>query len=175
METIFENKYSRTQEFHDEFALFALFRRRPTMIVLSCLVGFLFVVGVVYAVFWEGFVKYPILLTVCFSLPFVIGVEYFILYLRYKKRLYNNDIDLNHGQPFEIVCSVSENEIGILNESTGNKNSMELSRIVRVIKTKNYYMLGSKSKMFFVFKKDGFTKGTAEEFEIFLRKKGLKR
>ena len=67
-------------------------------------------------------------------------------------------------------------EDGIESYNTGNENKMQISydKIKKVIKTKHYYLLKSKAKLCWAFKKDGFTTGNPEEFLSFLRNKGFK-
>ena len=55
----------------------------------------------------------------------------------------------------------------------GTRQDLELSRIKKVVKTKSYILLQSNANLLYVFDKNGFTKGTLEEFLDFLRKKKL--
>lgn len=43
-----------------------------------------------------------------------------------------------------------------------------------VDKTKNLILLQSKASLIYIFRKDTFTKGTTDDFVIFLRSKGIK-
>lgn len=52
---------------------------------------------------------------------------------------------------------------------------MELSKIKKVFQTKNYYICISESKLAYALKKDSFTKGTAKEFEDFLKCRSIVR
>ena len=54
-----------------------------------------------------------------------------------------------------------------------NDTNIEFKNIEKVIKTKNYYILVSKAKLGIALKKDSFIKGTANEFEKFLKQKKL--
>ena len=50
---------------------------------------------------------------------------------------------------------------------------MSLKNIKKTVSTKNYYILVDNLNSAIIIKKDSFTKGTLNAFELFLKQKGL--
>ena len=163
MEPKFENRYIRTEEMIKEWYK-AFFFKRPIFIVISCFFVLSFIVVIVsYLIpYWTS--QYA-------GLYVIFGPVFWIItVLRYKKTLKiyaMRDEEISSGKPIEISLSVFDDRIDVCHETLGNKVPYDLSIVKRVMETKNLISLVTKSNLIIVFKKDGFTKGTAEEFMEF--------
>lgn len=171
MEPIFENKYICTKEYYKEYYRNINFEN-PIAIIIYIILGIGCIIGILSIIF-----PYLNILDKC-EAEFNIAIALFVLYVqmfayfRNKSLAYNRDMEINKGNPIERKIVITENESTIL-ISTNNNISVEFKNIKKVMKTKNYYILISKSNITFTLKKDGFTKGTAEQFEKFLKQKRI--
>ena len=78
-----------------------------------------------------------------------------------------------HGKEIEVNLTVTE-ELIKQSQSTGSEFQLNYRDIKRAIKTKKYIYLWSKTNMLYSLKLDSFSVGTADDFLIFLRNKGIK-
>lgn len=83
--------------------------------------------------------------------------------------------ELSDGKPAKTFTIVTEDVIDTYRDSYEAKTSIGIPNIKQVVETRNYYFLITSARLSVVFKKDGFTKGTREEFEVFLQEKGMKK
>ncbi|MBR2715543.1 MAG: YcxB family protein [Ruminococcus sp.] len=77
------------------------------------------------------------------------------------------------GGPATIKSFVTEDSVRALAPS-GGTNEVAYNNVRRAIQTENLIFLQTKANLLYVFLKDGFTLGTAEEFIAFLKSKGIK-
>lgn len=94
------------------------------------------------------------------------------VFFRNKNLAYNRALERNKGNPMEVKILITEKDIDIFTNSKKDMN-IEFANIEKTIETKNYYTLVSKAKLAIVLKKDGFIKGTTNEFKKFLKQKKL--
>jgi hypothetical protein len=61
-------------------------------------------------------------------------------------------------------------------ESIAPDGTVKLSfdKIKKARQTKNLILLHTKTNLTFIFRKDGFTQGSVDEFKAFIRSKGIK-
>ena len=98
-------------------------------------------------------------------------VEIYV-FVRNKDLAYKKDLEKNKGNPTEMQIVVTKEDIDVYT-NTEKISNIDFKNIEKTVKTKNYYILISKAKLGIALKKDGFTKGTQNQFEEFLRKKNL--
>ena len=102
------------------------------------------------------------------AVPLINLIRYFRQVSFSAKR--DNEIS---SEPIRVNTLVHEESLEITG-STGSTLNIELSKIKGVVQTKNYIILRSDARLLYSFHKDGFTKGTKEDFLAFLRSKSIK-
>ena len=87
---------------------------------------------------------------------------------------YQRALELNNGKLPTVKMTVSKDGIDVFHPNTGANSHITYASIKKMIKTKNYFVLITTAKLGISFKKDSFTKGSAEEFLVFFRDMGYK-
>lgn len=166
MEYIFENQFMCTKNFYKEFYIKSFFKN-TFLVIFNIILIVNFFIHLSNIIFPTVVVNTDIssfsyiifdLLVLCFEL---------YLYISRINNAYNRNLELNK----ELKVNWLVNEDSIYNLE--NNISIEIEKIVKVLKTKSYYILISKANNAFIFKKDSFTKGTLKEFEEFLKRKKI--
>ncbi len=170
MEVIFKNKFMYTKDYYNEYYKYICFKR-PCMLVVEII----FIVNFIISILSMIFPKLIILdiNTAMANIATLLILLCFQFYIFYKNKNleYNRDLEKNNGNLIEVELLITEEEINIY---TNHIENMKFSNIEKAVKTKNYYILVSKTKLRIALKKDSFTKGTAKQFEQFLKQKKLR-
>ncbi|MBR3987922.1 MAG: YcxB family protein [Clostridia bacterium] len=97
-----------------------------------------------------------------------------LLYIYFKNLnvTLKRDIEINK-KPIEVEVRVT-NESIVQTQSTGSEFTLDFSDIKKIVKTKKFIYLWSKSNMLYSIKKEGFIVGSADDFLAFLKAKGFK-
>ncbi len=176
METRFENKYTRTEQVMREYIGYFLFRTplKRTCYIIASIAFAVCILSNAMMVFLEGLsalqTEYII------SLLLFAALLYLVPFIRYRtdpKAAIKRDRELCGGNEAEMTFLVGENEISY-RTPIGENASLPFSKIKKVRQTKGLILLISDARLCFIFKKDSFTVGTAEEFLAFLKEKGYK-
>ena len=88
------------------------------------------------------------------------------------KTTLKRDIEL-FGKPLSGVTKVTCDSIITEAEFAGNTET-GLDKIKCAHQTKNLILVRTKARLIFIFRKDGFSIGTKEDFVAFLKNKGIK-
>lgn len=165
MEILFENKYVRNKEWaKDAFAY--IYFRRPIMIVFDIVFGLYAILGI-YELIDVGYFNW-----LYFFIPVFWCVFIAFMYRKNVVTIIKRDQEI-HGKEIEVNLTVTE-ELIKQSQSTGSEFQLNYHDIKRAIKTKKYIYLWSKTNMLYSLKLDSFSVGTADDFLIFLRNKGIK-
>ena len=172
MDILFENRYKRTKEYFKEFYSYFYFKR-PIAIILNviCALGFIF--GVLLLLLSDPFRSENLIKFYIFFPLFI----WFIMILRYFRSVkirYNQDLEMNNGEPLDVKIMVTNDGIAACFADSESKMQLPYQKIKKILKTKNYYILISEAKLSCTFKKDSFVGGDNDEFLLFLMSKGLK-
>lgn len=167
MDILFENCYTRTKELAKEIYKYLCFKR-PMYLILDIIIGLLFLANLIIVIFEKTDID-----VVAFVLPVLFFALHIYTYSSHVKAMIKRDNEINHDKPIFVETVVTENFIRN-SASTGSVNEIEFSKIGRAVQTKNLILLRSKANLIYIFRKDTFTKGTHEDFIIFLRSKGIK-
>lgn len=168
MESIFENEFTCTEEFYSEYWSYFYFKR-PGMMVLHIIFGLALVLGILCALFPTAFPIETPLILIYIIVPILILPLNIYKFYNSKNLSYKRNQEIGKGKVLENKVIVTENEIQSISSFSSTEISVELSKIKKVAQTKNYYICISESKLAYTLKKDSFTKGTAKEFEEFLK------
>ena len=165
MEVLFENTFLRTKKVAKEMYGYFYFRRIG-MNVCYLFFGVFFILGV-----YNFFVYKHVDLIFLLTGPIVYLFQIF-LYCYQVNSLVRRDEEL-FGGPTTIKSVVTEDSVRALAPS-GGTNEVAYNNVRRAIQTENLIFLQTKANLLYVFLKDGFTLGTAEEFIAFLKSKGVR-
>lgn len=117
---------------------------------------------------WEGKCNY----SAFFLVPaFVLFQSY--LYDKNVKTQLRRDNELYGGMTIEVQMIVTGEYVKMV-KINGTENEVSFSNIKRAVQTRNLILLESEAKLVYVFRKDSFVKGSAEEMISFLKGKGIK-
>lgn len=167
MNTLFENKYKCTEEVYKDIYKYVYFHNKVTY---GILIFYLFLLGLtnyVSLTTGAGF-NYKSALSLLLILFFL------IFYSRLAgKRRYKNDLNANKWIPIVTTFMVREDAI-VVKHSNSSAQPIPYSEFKKVANTKDFYIFITKERLALYFKKDSFTKGSTEEFETFIKEKGLK-
>ena len=168
---MFENKYTCTKNYYKEYYKYSYFKK-PIMIILNILLSINFIINLFFIIFPQlsNIDIHTAQLYIANALV-IVCIEIYI-YIKNVNLAYNRDLERNNGNDIEIKLIINEDDINISNNLEKDTN-IEFKNVQKVIKTKNYYILMSKAKLGIALKKDSFIKGTANEFEKFLKQKKL--
>jgi len=164
-EPLFENIHIRDKAFFKEFYKCSMLR--PFPIVLYILTALVFLEGLYFYIF-ENNLIWPLCLA-----PILYFILIIAMYFRGIRVSYKRQTELSPDQPTVYTTQFFEDHITAKN-SNGTSQEVDYSVAPKCITTKNYALLITKASQSFPIKKDGFTKGTYEEFCDFLRGKGYK-
>ena len=164
MEAIFENVCVRNREVTKEIYNYYFFRRNWTVVayiilglVLAANLGVLCLEGEPYS---RG-------LLIFIPLVFIFQISRYFNAVKTTVMRYEET-----GQTL-ITTTVTDEFIQMASQN-GASGKLEYGNVNKAIQTKNLIILETKAKMFYVFAKDGFTKGSKEDFVAFLQSKGIK-
>lgn len=164
METLFENRYTITESVYDEYFTYFYFRR-PAAIggMICCAVAVLAAIGLTVFLGRLGLFS---------GLAFLVVILFFVFqltgYRRARKIYYQGDLEQNGGQPVEMLLTAGPEALTSRNLAEEEERVLEYDRLKTVIETKGLFILLTSSRAPYVLKKDGFTRGTADEFRAFL-------
>lgn len=171
MEIIFKNQLIYTKQYYKEYYEYICFKK-PTVLIVDIIFSISFIISIISMIF-------PKLViidinTAMANIATLLILLFFQIYLffRNKNLAYNRDLERNNDNPIQVELLITEETVTVCANCEKNIN-IEFSNIEKVVRTKNYYILASKSKLHIPLKKDGFTKGTAKQFEQFLKQKKL--
>ena len=171
MQTIFENQFICTKDYYKEYYKYICFKK-PIMITINIILSISFIVSILSMIFPKIVVLDANMAEANIATVLIILCLQVYVFFRNKNLAYNKALEKNNGNPMEVKLANTEKNINIFINSEKDMN-IEFTNIEKTIETKNYYILVSKAKLAIALKKDGFIKGTANEFEEFLKQKRL--
>ena len=184
MEPLFENKYVCDRDLYKEYAKKA-----------SLTSGMIPILGLTYLII---IISLLVELNFYFLLPswnfniiqnLIVCVIVFFIFFSLSKisekakatdALLAHDMEINNGELIKRAIVVTCDKINVTGSSAGsntgysNHISYNGLAVKKVINSENLIILITQAKMGIIFKKDGFTKGTYEDFIFFLRDKGYR-
>ncbi len=165
-DVLFENVHHRGKAFYREFYIYA-FICKPIFFlfagfgVLYLLAAILTTVFDAAESFWFGFV----------FLPLYLAMMAFCCWINIRTASAREEEALGGKEP-RFVTQLTE-DILLCTTPLGATLQMELSKLKKVKQTKHYLMLQTPTRQMFPIDKNGFTKGTYEDFCGFLQSKNM--
>ena len=145
---------------------------KPLTIALYALIAFVVFSQIGFSV-WEyvtfGYwdMKYEII-----ALYLIIVLLQFLLYHLSLNRTLKRDLEML-GKPADGTFKVTNDSI-IGEGANGAVTETSFDNMKSAAQTKNLIILRTKANLLFIFRKDGFSIGTKEDFVAFLKNKGIK-
>ena len=165
MDVLFENGYVRNKQLAKEIYRYFYFRGVGNILSYSFLL-LAFLANVLSRMF-EG--SYSLFILVFVPLLFSLR---FCSYCRKVKMMEKRDREI---QGTEIMVKIVVTSEYIQNTtSIGSVTNLEIGKIRKAVQTKNLILLITEAKLLYIFPRDKFTKGNAEDFIKFLKDKGIK-
>ncbi|MCL1866059.1 MAG: hypothetical protein FWF82_01460 [Oscillospiraceae bacterium] len=168
-DTVFENQYTRTKEFYEEYYKRIHIKNRWFIFFNICVLGSI-ISNLVSWIFFKGDSDLLIELVVIFSVLWILKI---VMYKSEKVLRYEQDLKLCGGFPFEICMTVTDSGLDYSVKNYQTKTHFDFSQLKRVKKTGEFFVITAKSTFPFIFKSDSFSKGNPDEFLTFLKQKGL--
>ena len=165
METLFKNEYTRDRSLVKEVYRYFYFKRKIYIFVYA-LLGADFLLALYLAIFQKQNV-YGLLI----GTPILMLLPS-ILYFVQVKTVIARDLE-THGKAVSVALSVTDEFIES-KASTGSVYKLDYSSIRVVLQTKTLILLRSRANLVYIFKKDSFTVGRAEDLLLFLKSKGVR-
>jgi len=76
-----------------------------------------------------------------------------------------------HGRDVETINNFYEDHVLAVNVFNKNKTSIEYTEVLKVLESKDLYIISMEQGLSLLIDKKGFTKGTCEDFKTFLKEK----
>lgn len=165
MEVLFKNRYVSNKEVVKEIYRYYNFQRKR-IIAFDILFALSFLVNIILLICGQAFNWSSIIIApLFFFFQFYVFFRQVNIIAKRDKEICEKEIEVEMTATEEFIQTAS---------STGSVYKLEYSNIRSVVQTKNLILLFSKANLVYIFKKNGFTEGTKEEFIEFLRSKGIK-
>lgn len=165
MEILFENCYVRNRALAKEIYRYYYFRRK-VVVACNALLLLSFLINLLILIFehtcnWGIFIFVPLFLV-------------FQIYCYYRQvNLMVKRDDEVHGKEVSVKTIVTNDYIQST-ASTGAVIDLKYDKIKNSVQTKNLILLRTRTNLFYIFRKDTFTKGSKDDFIAFLTGKGIK-
>ncbi len=164
MEILFENSYIRNKELAKEIYRYYYFQRKWLIAFFVFLIAG-FICNILMAIM-SGVYRWWV-----FAFVPIYFLYHFFCYFRQVNTMVKRDKE-THGKEITVETIVTDGFIQNT-ASTGGVNKLEYDNIKSSVQTKNLILLRSKANLIYIFRKDTFSKGSKEEFILFLRNKGI--
>ncbi len=166
MEILFENKFTKNKEWAKDAFGYICFRR-PLKIAIDVFFAIYLFFGLLSIIVINDNIEYFFIVV-----PIIWWVLSFLQYNRCINASLKRDLEM-HGKEIDVVTIVTEDLIRY-SQSTGSEFQLQYSDIKKVVQTKGFIYLWSKTNMLYSFKKDSFSIGNTTDFLLFLKNKGIK-
>ena len=163
---LFENIHTRDEAFYKEIYFHHYFKRKICRFIdiwvgISLLMGFL-------GFLFETRPDYTV-----YGCYVLIALLRIIMYRRIVKVSMARQKEISASGNILYTITVTEETITHKN-SLGSEYSIGFASIKKACQTKNYIVLQSEARQWYIFKKDGFVMGNCDDFLIFLQGNGYK-
>lgn len=169
-EPLFKNSFKRDENSIKEMCkqMYFSFARLAPLCILAAFYVLFFIISYVFKSPWGDPLVIYFFLIFCIS----VAIGTIINYRRSVKNAIQREKELGNNGTLMQELSVFEDKV--IFQMRGNTLTIEFENITSFGMTNNYVYLISKGKVWYDFKKDSFTLGSAEEFIEFLKSKGIK-
>lgn len=165
MDVLFENSYVRDKKFAKDIYKYLYFHR-VSIIVSYVFLSLFFCANILLWIFEEYYNLFVLVLV-----PSLFAFRLYS-YFRSVKLMVKRDSEV-HGKEVTVESVVTGEGIQS-SVSTGSVSTLAIGNIKKAVNTKKFILLHTEAKLLYIFPKDKFTKGNAEDFIKFLKDKGIK-
>lgn len=171
-DVLFENRYEMNADYYREIYTYEFFGSAKFMIINLIAAAYL-----IYNVLATIFVS-SAQLVFCFLGVAVWALFILLMVWRYKKVVslaISRGEELSPGDLSRVLYIIRGDGIVLSSlNSKGRMNKPIRPKITRVKDVGNYYLIHTRSRLIYTFRKDGFAKGSAESFASYLRTRGYR-
>ncbi|MBN8049138.1 YcxB family protein [Paraclostridium bifermentans] len=89
------------------------------------------------------------------------------MYKVWGKRLFEQQMALNNDKPLSKSVYICDDKIQVVS-ANGARTDIFYENIVKTYETEHFLMLNSENRLSLAIRKDGFTKGTYDDFKKFI-------
>lgn len=168
MDILFENHYERTPEIHKQLLQYLHFKRAP-FIIFAIIFSISFLVNLLALILWGDVYNIAVLI--------VVPLYFLLVFVRYRRTLklsVKRDQEEFGHSPLEIRSIVYPHQFQYTSRKTLEPFTIPFTSIKKAFTTKDLIVLQSDAKLLYVFHKNGFAKGSEQEFISFLKLLGIK-
>lgn len=164
MKTIFENKCTYTYQYYLQL-------KKKTMdkdFVTTCYVALALAVCLMFFFLYKGWMSCVIaaIVGVVFVLYRLVGTP-----MRLASFAARKNREIHGGKDVETQNNFYEDHLLAINAFTMNRTNIKYVDILSLLETKDLYIIGMDKGLVLMLDKNGFTKGTREEFVEFMKEK----
>lgn len=160
MDTLFENRYTRTKEIMREYCGYMFFRR-PSMRICDLLLVFFVVSSILLG-------SSPVIAVVLL----LTAAAQVLAYVYTPAAMQKRDAEAASGGTITVESAATDDLLRF-QVSNGAAQELPYAKMKKVVQTKRLILINSEAKLWYILPKDTFTKGTAEDFLAFLKTKGI--
>ena len=166
LDILFENQYKRTKEFHKEVYSFSFFKQPLNMFIY--IIVALVLTGCFLSVILPRVFPVDNSVWLYISVLVIVVAIRFVRYFRAVEISRKRDLEVNNGELVEMRIILTKEGIESCCVNSESKNHISYQSIRKIILIRHYYVLLTEAKHYIVLKKDGFVKGTPDEFLSFI-------
>ena len=168
MDVIFCNDFADNLPLMTEFQTSTMLRNPVPYIVNSVMI-----LSIVFFMFFTSDITKAICIFLFLLLILVYNSELVWRVKRFSKQTIDREKELNNGSPSSARMEVTYDTLRCKSYN-GAFTEVPLYNMKKAYETKHLVVIESKTaNLYYLFKKDSFTKGTYPEFMEFLKQKGL--
>lgn len=169
---LFENRYEMNADYYREIYTYEFFGSAKFMIINLIAAAYL-----IYNVLATIFVSVE-QLVFCFLGVAVWALFIMLMVSRYKRMVrlaIDRGEEASEGDETRVLYVLRGDKLVLSGlNSEGKMKKPIRPRVTRVKSIENYFLIHTKSRLIYTFRKDGFTKGSAESFASYLRTRGYR-
>ena len=164
---LFKNVHTRPKQMFQEM-LFCHYFKQPIPLLLHCML----ILSLIYHVaHWILHGAPNTAIVTPFFYAFLVAVLY-ILHILQVRISYKRELEIS-PTPIQYTLYAKQDRLSVVSD-LGTNIDFEYTVIKKALKSKHYVFLITKAKHAIVVEKNGFSKGTYENFLVFLRDKNIK-
>ena len=164
MDILFKDRYIRNKQIFKEIYAYYFLKRKPLIFCFSMLLV-IFALNIVTAITIQNYSLF-----IFISVPVTFALH-FLIYYNQVKTILKRDAEISNEE-IQMEVTVTDERIESV-ASTGAVSTLKYENIKKAVQTKNVILLITKARLLYIFKKDGFEIGSADDFISFIESKGI--
>lgn len=121
MQTIFENQFTYTEDYYEEYYKYICFKR-PIMLAVNIILSINFIISLLSIMFPQLNALDANMAGANITTVFIIICLQIYVYFKSKKRAYKKSLEMNEGKPRTLKILINEKDISVFLNSEKNIN-----------------------------------------------------